>query len=148
MKALYTIGYTKSTLRCFIERLKAAGVDGVIDIRLNNTSQLAGFSKKDDLDFLLGEGFGIDYVHLQELAPTPEILDDYKKSKDWAVYQSRYSRLIAERDMVGALTRLVSDRGLSKPCLLCAEPNPDKCHRRLLAQAVQLSSGNLEVIHL
>ena len=145
---LYTIGYTKSTLKGFIERLKTAGVDGIIDIRLNNTSQLAGFSKKDDLDFLLTEGFGIDYVHVPDLAPTPEILDEFKKSKDWAVYESHYDRLIAERDMVGLLARLVGKRGLSKPCLLCAEPVADKCHRRLLAEAVQLGSDDLEVIHL
>lgn len=148
MKALYTIGYTKSSLENFLERLKAAGVDAVIDIRLNNTSQLAGFSKKDDLAYLLREGFGIDYIHMQEMAPTPELFDTIKKRKDWEGYLAGYTRLTEERDMTGKLVGTIQEHGWERPCLLCAEPTPERCHRRLLAEAVQGELDGLEVIHL
>jgi len=148
LETLCTIGYTKSSLEGFIGRLRAAGVDAVIDIRLNNTSQLAGFSKKDDLAYLLREGFGIDYVHLEEMAPSPEVLDAFKKSKDWNAYESGYRKLIDKRDMAAKLVATVEKHGWESPCLLCAEPTSEHCHRRLLAEAVQRNVDGLEVIHL
>ena len=83
MKTIYTIGFTRKTLQQFIERLREAGVRGVIDIRLRNTSQLAGWSKYPDVAYLLTVGFGISYEHHPEFAPTGELLDMYRKTHDW-----------------------------------------------------------------
>jgi uncharacterized protein (DUF488 family) len=146
MPTIYTIGYTKKTLEQFIRLLQEAGVDAVIDVRLRNTSQLAGFAKRDDLAFLLREGFGIQYEHHPELAPTPEILDAYKAGGDWLAYEAGFLPLLIERhaETIGQelLTRY------RHPCLLCAEPTPDHCHRRLLAEWWAEHSPDVEVIHL
>jgi uncharacterized protein (DUF488 family) len=146
MKKLCTIGYTKKPLERFIGLLRNAGVDLVIDARLNNTSQLAGFAKRDDLAFLLREGFGIEYVHVPDLAPTQEMLDAYSATKDWETYEADFAILMAERDMV----RLVLQHtdGYESPCILCSEDDPAKCHRRLLAKAVAESRPGLEIAHL
>jgi uncharacterized protein (DUF488 family) len=146
MATIYTIGHTKKDLERFIRLLQEAGVDIVVDIRLRNTSQLAGFSKRDDLAFLLREGFGIDYEHRPELAPTPEILDAYKAEGNWAAYERDFPPLLAERDaeIVGRdiLARYTA------PCLLCAEPTPDHCHRRLVAEYWAKHLPDVEIIHL
>ncbi len=148
MERLCTIGYTKKSLQDFIARLKDAGVDSVVDIRLQNTSQLAGFAKRDDLEFLLTQGFGIGYAHLIELAPSEELLTDYKAGKDWEDYRTRYAVLVEERDMVSTFLDAAREAGWQRPCLLCAEDKPDQCHRRLLAEAIQRAVGDLEVVHL
>ena len=83
MTTIYTIGYKGKSLATFIEQLRQAGVDGVIDVRLRNTSHLAGYTKRDDLAFLLREGFGIAYEHHPELAPTLEIFHAYRDEGDW-----------------------------------------------------------------
>ena len=146
MPNLYTIGYTQKSLEQFIRLLQAAGVDAVIDIRLRNTSQLAGFSKRDDLAFLLHEGFGIQYEHRLELAPTDEILDAYKSEGDWATYEQHFVPLLVERD-AEAIGRELLTR-YRRPCLLCAEPTADHCHRRLVAEWWAERLPDLEVIHL
>lgn len=148
METLFTIGYTKKTLQEFIERLKNAGVDCIVDIRLNNTSQLAGFSKKDDLDFLLNQGFGISYIHLPELAPSEEILARYKADKNWAVYERDYGELADKRNMVKLFLDTAAQEGWRRPCLLCAEDIADHCHRRVLAEKIQAEVSGLEVKHL
>ena len=95
---LFTIGFTQKSAREFFTALKDAGVKRVVDVRLNNNSQLAGFSKKDDLPYFLKEIGGIEYVHLPELAPTQDILDAYKKRKgDWNVYEEKFLDLMARR---------------------------------------------------
>jgi uncharacterized protein (DUF488 family) len=146
MTIIYTIGYTQKTLERFIRLLQQAGVDAVIDIRLHNTSQLAGFAKRDDLAFLLREGFGIEYEHRLELAPTPEILDSYRREGDWARYERDFIPLLAERD-AEAIGRELLGR-YRRPCLLCAEPAPDHCHRRLVAEWWVAHLTGLEVNHL
>jgi uncharacterized protein (DUF488 family) len=143
---IYTIGCTKKSLQQFIGLLREAEVDAVIDVRLRNTSQLAGFAKRDDLAFLLCEGFGIAYEHVVELAPTAEILDAYKKDHDWPAYKRKYLQLLAERDAL-AIGRQLLER-YQCPCLLCAEDTPDHCHRRLLAEYLAERIGNLEIVHL
>ena len=148
MRALYTIGYTKKTLREFITRLRAHGVDCVVDIRLNNTSQLAGFSKRDDLEFLLKDGFGIGYVHLPDLAPTEELLTEYRSNKNWDSYQAWYESLVEERGMVAQFLRMAEEHNWQRPCLLCAEDVADHCHRRVLAEAIADEAEDLEVVHL
>ena len=113
---------------------------------MRNTSQLAGFAKRDDLAFLLREGFGIQYEHHPELAPTPEILDAYKASGDWLAYEADFLPLLIERhaETIGR-ELLVHYR---HPCLLCAEPTPDHCHRRLVAEWWAQHLPDVEVVHL
>ena len=145
---LYTIGYTKKSLREFITRLRDAGVDAVIDVRLRNTSQLAGFSKRDDLAFLLPEGFGIAYEHRPEMAPTQEILDAYKRDGDWCAYERAFLPLLEERAVEEIGQQLLTV--YRRPCFLCAEPTADGCHRRLVAEylAEKLADREIEIVHL
>ena len=79
MITLYTIGFTKKNARKFFGLLKQAGVKKLVDIRINNSSQLAGFAKGGDLEFFMKEICNADYVHLTDLAPTKELLKDYQK---------------------------------------------------------------------
>ncbi len=94
---IYTIGFTKKSLREFIETLRKADVRGVIDVWLRNTSQLAGWSKQPDFEYLLKEGFGIAYEHHPKFALTGEMLDEYKRDGDWACYEAQFNQLLAER---------------------------------------------------
>jgi uncharacterized protein (DUF488 family) len=146
MPTVYTIGYTQKNLERFIQLLQEAGVDAVIDVRLRNTSQLAGFAKRDDLAFLLREGFGIDYEHRPELAPAPEILDAYKADGEWSAYEAAFEKLLVERDAAAAGRDVLARYG--RPCLLCAEPTPAQCHRRLVAEWWAAYLPDVEVEHL
>ena len=92
---VHTIGFTKKTAAEFFELLRKSGTKRVVDVRLNNVSQLAGFSKRDDLKYFLREIVGIDYVHLPLLAPTANILEAYKKHKgDWGIYEPAFLDLM------------------------------------------------------
>lgn len=146
MSTILTIGHTKTSLEDFVRRLQDAEVDAVIDIRLRNTSQLAGFAKRDDLAFILCEGFGIAYHHCPELAPTGEILDAYKADGDWSAYEGEFRRLLAERNSAAVGHELLGR--YQRLCLLCSEPTADHCHRRLVAEWWAAHLGDLEVIHL
>lgn len=145
-RTLYTIGYTRKSLRQFMGLLLSVGVDAIIDVRLRNRSQLAGFAKQDDLAFLLWEGFGIEYEHCPDLAPTAEILDAYKAGGSWSGYEESFLRLLEQRQATpigqGILSRY------QRPCLLCTEPAPDRCHRRLVAEWWLARLPNLRVVHL
>ena len=143
---LYTIGFTKKRAEYFFGKLKQAGVKRVIDVRLNNVSQLAGFAKKDDLVYFLKQLGGMEYMHLKELAPTQEILDAYKKEKgDWAVYEKQFLELMRQRRIDEKLSPEILDGG----CLLCSEDKPHHCHRRLVAEYLQEEWGNeVNVTHL
>jgi len=143
MPTLCTIGYQRRSMASFIGALQQAGVDAVIDVRLRNTSQLAGYTKRDDLAFLLQSGFGIAYEHHPELAPTAELLDGYS---DWPDYEARFQRLLQERPTV-ALARQILAR-YRCPCLLCYEATADHCHRRLLAEHWAAHIPGLKVVHL
>ena len=143
---VYTIGFTKKSAREFFDRLKQAGIRRLVDIRLNNASQLAGFAKKEDLRFFLDAVCGAEYVHERLLAPTQALLDDYKKRKgSWEEYQAGFLRLMEERRIEHALSRDLLDR---PTVLLCSEPEPDCCHRRLVAEYLRARWGNLAIIHL
>jgi uncharacterized protein (DUF488 family) len=146
MPTLYTIGYQRKPLATFIGQLREAGVDAVIDVRLRNTSHLAGYTKRDDLAFLLRDGFAIAYEHHLELAPTSEILDAYREDKDWAAYERRFFPLLEER-FVEEVGREILAR-YRAPCLLCAEPEPDHCHRRLVAEYWAAHLPGLSIVHL
>lgn len=142
---IFTIGFTKKTAEDFFTILKANGVKRVIDVRLNNVSQLAGFSKRDDLRYFLREICDIDYEHKPELAPTKGILDDYKKQKGkWSIYEEKFLKLMTDRKIEENLSAELLDRG----CLLCSEHKPDHCHRRLVAEYIDIKWGNIEIIHL
>jgi uncharacterized protein (DUF488 family) len=146
MRSVYTIGYTQKSLEHFVTLLRSAAVDAVIDIRLRNTSQLAGFSKRDDLAFLLMTGFGIEYEHHLELAPAPEILDAYRVSHDWAAYERAFRQLLHDRRAERVGSEILARH--AAPCLLCAEPEAKRCHRRLVAEWWSDHLPELKVIHL
>jgi len=142
---IFTIGFAKKSARQFFEILRQAGVRKVIDVRLNNVSQLAGFTKKDDLAYFLEVIGGIGYEHRPELAPTKEILDGYKKKTlAWPDYEERFRALMAERQVEN---HLVPD-DLDHACLLCSEPEADKCHRRLVAEYLQGKWVKVDIRHL
>jgi len=146
MTTLYTIGYRRKALATFISQLRDVGVDAVIDVRRRNTSHLAGYTKRDDLAFLLREGFGIAYEHHPELAPTSEILDAYRADEDWPAYEARFVPLLSERAAESIGREIVARyRG---PCLLCAEPEADRCHRRLVAEYWAAQLQGLTITHL
>jgi uncharacterized protein (DUF488 family) len=142
---LFTIGFTQKTAREFFTNLKDAGVRRVVDVRLNNNSQLAGFSKKEDLAYFLKEIGGIEYVHLPELAPTQDILDAYKKCKgDWGIYEKQFMNLMAGRQIEKTIRPDLLDHG----CLLCSEHLPHQCHRRLVAEYLSAKWGSIKTKHL
>lgn len=146
MPTIHTIGYTKKSLEEFIRRLQEADVEAVIDVRLRNTSQLAGFSKRDDLAFLLRKGFGIEYEHKPELAPTPDILEAYKAGGEWEAYEESFRQLLDEREAEDAGRDVLSR--FQRPCLLCSEPDADQCHRRLVAEWWKKHLPSITIIHL
>ena len=140
-----TIGFTKKPARRFFDLLRQSGARRVVDVRFNNGSQLAGFAKKDDLAYFLGELCGIEYVHLPELAPTKELLDDYRKRRcSWQTYEERFIALMRERRIEKTLSRKIVSDG----CLLCSEDKPHRCHRRLVAEYLKHHWGDVEIVHL
>lgn len=142
---LFTIGFTKKTAAAFFGLLRGSGAKRVVDVRLNNVSQLAGFAKKNDLAYFLKEVAGMDYVHVPELTPTQEMLDAYKKGKgNWRLYEQRFLGLMRERKIEEKLPRSIFEGG----CLLCSEEKPHQCHRRLVAEYLQHHWGDVEVKHL
>jgi len=145
-RILYTIGYQRKSLATFIGQLQDAGVDAVIDIRLRNTSHLAGYTKRDTLAFLLSEGFGIAYEHHPELAPTPELLDGYHDDGDWPAYEAAFIPLMVERAAEEVGREVLARYG--SPCLLCAEPTAECCHRRLVAEYWAEHFPDLTIVHL
>lgn len=142
---IYTIGFTQKPASRFFGVLKASGAKRLVDVRLNNRSQLAGFAKKDDLAYFLEEICGIGYVAVPELAPTQEILRDYRKGElTWDGYERRFLKLMAERRIEETVAKDV----LADGCLLCSEHEPDHCHRRLVVEYLQERWGDIEVAHL
>lgn len=142
MNKIYTIGFTKKTLEDFITRLKKAGVQRIVDIRLNNSSQLAGFAKSPDLEYILKQ-FGIEYISVKSLAPDKELLGKYRKDKDWSEYEVGFKALMDARKGKEILDTLQLDEKVS--CFLCSEDKPEKCHRRLVAEMLK---NDYEIAHL
>lgn len=131
---LFTIGFTQKKAEQFFETLIKSGVKRVIDTRLNNVSQLAGFAKKQDLQYFLQKIGGIEYIHILDLAPTKDILDAYKKKEiTWDIYAEKFNHLITQREIERKLSIDFIDQG----CLLCSELKPHNCHRRLVAEYLQ-----------
>jgi uncharacterized protein (DUF488 family) len=142
---VFTIGFTKKSARRFFELLRSSSAKRLVDVRLNNVSQLAGFTKKDDLAYFVQEICGMDYVHLPELAPTQEMLDDYKKRRgDWKTYETRFLDLMTKRSIETTISKDVIADG----CLLCSEEKPHHCHRRLVAEYLKEHWGDVDIVHL
>lgn len=142
---LSTIGFTKKSARRFFDLLHQSGAKRIVDVRLNNRSQLAGFAKQDDLAYFLSELCEMEYVHLPALAPTKEMLDDYKKRRgDWKTYEGRFIALMRERRIEETIPKEI----VVDSCLLCSEDKPHYCHRRLVAEYLKQHWGNVEIAHL
>jgi uncharacterized protein (DUF488 family) len=142
---LFTIGFTKKSARTFFETLRQSGTKRVVDVRLNNVSQLAGFAKKQDLAYFLESICGMEYMHVPLLAPTQEMLDAYKKeSGDWEDYERQFLALMKERTIEDSISRETIEDG----CLLCSEETPDHCHRRLVAEYLNQAWGDITIQHL
>lgn len=142
---VFSIGFTEKKAEKFFSLIKSQPVKRVVDVRLNNISQLAGFAKKDDLAFFLKEICQVEYVHIPELAPTKEILDPYKKGNmTWEKYEDKFNDLMSIRKIEKIDKSIIQDG-----CLLCSEHKPHQCHRRLVIEYLNKSWGsNLEVKHL
>lgn len=143
---IYTIGFTKKNAETFFKFIRSSAIKTVVDVRLNNVSQLAGFAKKDDLKFFLRELCSTEYIHAPELTPTKEILDPYKDGKmTWQAYEDKFLNLMAQRNIEKAVRPELLDNG----CLLCSEHEPHMCHRRLVVEYLNKNSElNLTVKHL
>ena len=142
---IFTIGFTKKSAREFFGKLRRPGLVRLIDVRLNNVSQLAGFSKRDDLAYFCESILKIEYLHLPELAPTQEMLDLYKKNHgDWNEYESKFLALMADRKVEQTL----DPSSINGGCLLCSEATPEKCHRRLVGEYLQKKWSDVEVEHI
>ncbi len=142
---VYTIGFTKKSAADFFERLWESGAKRVVDVRLNNVSQMAGFAKKGDLEYFLNKICRMKYVHVPELAPTKEMLTAYRNEHhDWATYERQFLALMDER----RIGKNGIKKTISSGCLLCSEDKPHHCHRRLVAEYVQTTWRDVEIIHL
>lgn len=142
---ILTIGFTKKSAERFFGMLRAAGARRVVDVRLNNVSQLAGFAKKNDLAYFLRQICGVDYTHVPSLAPTKDMLDTYKKKRGtWEDYGRRFVDLMAER----RIEEKIKPETLEDACLLCSEDQPHHCHRRLVAEYLRERWGGVQIEHL
>jgi uncharacterized protein (DUF488 family) len=142
---LFTVGFTKKSAERFFSLLQASGARRLIDIRLNNVSQLAGFARRDDLRYFLKALCGMDYLHRTDLAPTKEILAGYRKGGgDWLRYRREFLGLISQRQIETTVSRDL----IHNSCLLCSEDVPDHCHRRLVAEYLRDQWGGVEIVHL
>ena len=143
---LFTMGFTQKDARTFFELIKKNKINLLVDIRLNNQSQLAGFTKGKDLEYLLKEIADCRYAHDITFAPTKELLDDYKKRKaTWGDYVVVFKELIEKRKMCELFEKRYGQE--ENVLLLCSEPTPEKCHRRLVAEAIVKTMG-CELMHI
>lgn len=143
---IYTIGFTQKNAEAFFGFLKSENIATLIDVRLNNISQLAGFAKKDDLKYFLRELCGANYIHIPDLAPTKDILNAYKKGNiSWTVYEDKFLNLMSKRH----IERIIKPELLNNGCLLCSEHEPHFCHRRLVVEYLNDHSDfDLKIKHL
>jgi uncharacterized protein (DUF488 family) len=144
---IFTIGFTRTTAEHFFSRLRSNRIERLLDVRLNNRSQLAGFAKRDDLAFFLRELVGAEYEHAPLLAPSQEILDAYKKkgSMPWSEYEDRFLALMRERRIEAEFDREAFER---RTVLLCSEATAENCHRRLVAEYLAERWGKVQILHL
>jgi uncharacterized protein (DUF488 family) len=143
---IHTIGFTQKSAEQFFELLREAGIQRLIDVRIHNSSQLAGFSKGGDLRYFLRAILDAEYVHEPLLAPTEELLVNYRKKRtSWDSYVHIFNGLLAEREIASTLDKALFDR---PAVLLCSEPTADQCHRRLVAEYLQRHWDDVTIVHL
>ena len=146
IRKVYTIGFTKRSAEEFFEAIKKAEIRQLLDVRLNNSSQFAGFTKRDDLRYFLKVICGVSYKHELLLAPTQEILDVYRKSRgSWSNYERAFFALMTARQVEIKLPRSIFD---SPTVLLCSERTAERCHRRLVLEYLQSKWGDIEILHI
>ncbi len=142
---VFTIGYAGKNARQFFSILKQTGIRKVIDVRLYNTSQLAGFSKKQDVEYFLQAIVGAEYIHMPIMAPTKQLLNDYKKRWiSWQQYETQFKSIIAQR----RIDKHIMPQDIDMSCFLCSEATADNCHRRLAAEYLAGLWPNISIIHL
>jgi uncharacterized protein (DUF488 family) len=143
---IYTIGFTKKDAKTFFGTLIGADATRLVDVRIHNASQLAGFTKQNDLRYFLSELAHMDYAHERALAPTAELLEEYRKHRiPWSEYEGRFMDLMAERRIEETVPQ---DLFSGRPVLLCSEATPQHCHRRLVAEYLNSHWGDIEIVHL
>ncbi|MBM4274658.1 MAG: DUF488 domain-containing protein [Deltaproteobacteria bacterium] len=143
---IYTIGFTQKSAAEFFETLKQAGIKRLVDIRLNNQSQLAGFTKQADLQYFLEKICRIEYIYEPLLAPSREMVEGYRKRElSWEDYESQFIKLMEERQITKHIKKLFFKK---RTVLLCSEPRPDQCHRRLVAEFFMRRWGDVSILHL
>lgn len=144
---IYTIGFAQKSAEEFFKFIQSNNIECLIDVRLNNVSQLAGFTKAKDLKYFLKRITNTEYIHNIKYAPTKDILDDYKKNKiSWNDYEIKYNKLIALRKVEEIFVN--DTKRFNNVCLLCSEPTPQNCHRRLLAEYLKDKINNSNIKHL
>jgi uncharacterized protein (DUF488 family) len=145
MNKIFTIGFTGKSAESFFSLLEENNIKKLIDVRLNNVSQLAAFAKKNDLEFFLKKILSCEYIHIPDLAPTETILDNFKnKIITWDVYTVEYIKLLGSRN----ITSFLKKDEIVDSVFLCSEHQPEFCHRRLLAEYLQKQWDDLEIVHL
>ena len=144
---LYTIGFTQKSAQEFFNLLQENGVQRLIDIRINPHGQLSAFARQEDLPYFLYElAGGCQYIHLPVLAPTKELLKEYRDDGDWARYEARFETLMDDRNIPTSLDHSIFEKLTG--CLLCSESTPERCHRRLVAERLARHWPDIEIIHL
>jgi uncharacterized protein (DUF488 family) len=143
---IYTIGFTRKSAERFFQLLKDNQIGRLIDIRLKPGGQLAGFAKQDDLAYFLRELVSCEYHHFDFLAPSEDILKDYRQDRDWERYERQFEALMDERDILARLDPAFFTEEAC--CLLCSEDTPGQCHRRLVAERLASHWPDVEIIHL
>lgn len=139
-----TMGFSGKSADEFFTILVKNKVQSLIDIRLNNTSQLSSFTNIKHLPYFL-KLHGINYYYKPEYAPTKALLDGYKnKSIDWKEYERLYNEIIKKRDIL----KNVEWETLDNAVFLCSESTAEKCHRRLLAEILAKENSNIQIRHL
>ncbi len=142
---VFTIGYAGKNARQFFSILNQTGIRKVIDVRLYNTSQLAGFTKKQDIEYFLQAIVGAEYIHMPIMAPTKQLLGDYKKGLiSWQQYETQFKSIIAQR----RIDKHIMPQDIDMSCFLCSEAKADNCHRRLVAEYLVGLWPNISIIHL
>lgn len=146
MITLYTIGFTKKSASQFFNLLRNNHVKQLVDVRISNSSQLAGFAKGKDLEFFVNEICHIPYKHVADFAPTKDLLDKWHKQEvSWDEYEAIYTSMLKERDIL----RNYGIKQFEGSCFLCSEDTPENCHRRLLAEYMKKHSiEDIRIIHL
>ena len=146
MGKIYTIGFTGKTAREFFDLLNSTDAKYLADTRLNNNSQLAGFTKKGSIEYFVEKLTRLKYIELPLLTPEKEMFQQYRKDGDWELYESKYNQLLDRRSAVETIDRTLLDAGV---ILLCSERTPEKCHRRLASEYLRANGfPQVEILHL